>query len=653
MSSSNTNDGGNSGVACTDDYYSYDTVSHFRDPGATLLIITVACCFLTVAIIPCVLRWGEQYDQYKSRRKAARKQRQETSSGGTTSDDIVVRYDGQSVLEQTLEGGGKQLKEKILGVSDASSDVSVSDVSLQAIPNWHNSKNKQKNDGDDDSVQSRKSSASSISAKSLASFIEDVVASSPRATHRRNKLAMTPADRVTTLRQYVQTELQLERGNSEEGEEGHIMVRSSSLNIRSDVPSLGTTINEKPTSIYSSDAFSVDQSDNETLDLRMCCGPSALWKPWVARQAFDKAVRLFEVDKDLKRLIGLAVPFTGRAFLAGVGYNLHWVFISRYLGTCELAAAAVVDIYQGVTTAFLGGMISAQISLSAQALGVGNNYLAGQYVQQAQILFTTFFIPAYIFWWFFVYPLTLRIGQPSNVAQIAQSYARVELINNWLLWLLNSIHGMYEVTDHEVFSSVSKIVTQYIYLAGLIPTLIYVENATLVTVAMLGIISNIMGIIWAITYPLYKGWLKSFIPGWLCSFSLSNISAVWHICRAGIPLGFGSLMAYCEWELNTIFVAHTGQAQVAAYALLGTLWETFESFTEGIGDAAVIRVALHLGQGDPRSAKISGYRSAILGLVVACLVTSIFWIFGHEIPQLFSTGTSLKDNNTLRFSFYA
>ncbi|MFN9983818.1 MAG: MATE family efflux transporter, partial [bacterium] len=73
-------------------------------------------------------------------------------------------------------------------------------------------------------------------------------------------------------------------------------------------------------------------------------------------------------------------------------------------------------------------------------------------------------------------------------------------------------------------------------------------------------------------------------------------------------------------------------------ALLGTLWETFESFTEGIGEAAVIRVALHLGQGDVGYAKTSGYRSAILGLVVACCVTSIFWIFGHEIPQLFSTG---------------
>ena len=616
---SSTTDGS---VACTDDYYSGEAVERFRDPGATLLITTIVCCLFTVAVIPCLLRWGEQYDQYKRRRKLLR---QNVSVGSTS-----VTENGAAAGEDGNTGA------KNRNISDASSNIYVSDVGLHVIPtssNWYSG-----NQGDDDenSVSSKKSTSSTRSGHSISSIIEAVVANSPQPSPRRNRIAMTPADRVTTLRKYVQAEVQLEGNYNEEADAR--TTKSSNVNIQSNVSSLGTIVEKNRNPVHASDHFSVDNPDNENLDLRICCGPSALWRPWVARQTFDEAVMLFEIDKDLKRLIGLAVPFTGRAFLSGVGYNLHWVFISRYLGTCELAAAAVVDIYQGVTTALLQGFISAQISLSTQALGSGNNRLAGQYVQQSQILFTAFFIPAYIFWWFFTYPLTLKIGQPANVAQMAQSYARVELINNWLLWLLNSIHGMYEVTDHELFSSVSRLLTQYLYLAALIPVLIHLENATLVTVAYLGMTANALGIFWAIIYPSYKGWLKPFIPGWLCSFSLSNVSALWRMCRAGIPLGFGSLLAYCEWELNTIFVAHAGQSQVAAYALLGTLWETFESFTEGIGEAAVIRVALHLGQGDVGYAKTSGYRSAILGLVVACCVTSIFWIFGHEIPQLFSTG---------------
>lgn len=614
--SSTTNEKG--GVPCTDDYYSE---GRFQDPGATLLITTIVCCFLTVAIIPCLLRWGEQYDQYRRRRKL-----RQTTTGGSTPDTA-----------DTAGGTNSNTGAKNRDISDASSNISASDVGLHVMPTgWYSGGY---HDGDDENtVSSKKSTTSSKSSQSIASFIESVVANSPQPSPRRGKIARTPADRVTTLRKYVQTEVQVE-GNYGDDDDVHT-IKSSNVNFQSNVTSLGSVIEKNPKAMQAPDHFSVDSPDTENLDLRICCGPSALWRPWVARQTFDEAVTLFEVDKDLKRLIGLAVPFTAREFLSGVGYNIHWVFISRYLGTCELAAAGVVDIYQGVTTALLEGFISAQISLSTQALGSGNNRLAGQYVQQSQILFTTFFIPAYIFWWFFTYPLTLKIGQPENVAQMAQSYARVELINNWLLWLLNSIHGMYEVTDHELFSSVSRLLTQYLYIAVLIPALIYLENATLVTVAYLGMSANVIGIAWAILYPSYKGWLKPFLSGWLCTFSLSNVSAVWRMCRSGIPLGFGSLLAYCEWELNTIFVAHAGQTQVAAYVLLGTLWETFESFTEGIGEAAVIRVALHLGQGNVRSAKTSGYRSAILGLVVACCVTSIFWIFGHEIPQLFSAGKS-------------
>jgi Na+-driven multidrug efflux pump len=91
-----------------------------------------------------------------------------------------------------------------------------------------------------------------------------------------------------------------------------------------------------------------------------------------------------------------------------------------------------------------------------------------------------------------------------------------------------------------------------------------------------------------------------------------------------MPLAFWEMMAYGEWQVLTILAAHNGQSEVAAFGLLGTLWEFFESFTERIGEAAIIRVGYFLGKGNPRSAKMSGYRSAMIGTVMACVVTSIF-----------------------------
>jgi len=510
-------------------------------------------------------------------------------------------------------------------------------------------------DDDDNSLSVADSSSSAIST--LSSFLEDVIsiAGTPKSQKRQ---VMIPAHRVMTLQQFLSREEQFDANDQEVARgalsPGSLSSRATTVKQRNNVYSseppcdredesqiesngFEVVANTTPKDPCDSDSHSTNHHVDDNRDLRICCGASAFWRPWVARQAFNEVVKLFEVDRDLKRLVQLAVPFTTSAFLLGVSQNIYWVMISRFLGTAELAAATVVDIFQGITGAFLGGIIGGQISITSHALGVGNNYLAGQYVQQAQVLFSICFIPTYIFWWFLVYPLTIRIGMNENVASIAQSYIRVEMINNWMAWVLYSVYGMYEVTDHEVFTSASKIVTGYISLIFVVVALIYIPDASLVTVAYIKMALHFFSFIWAILYPFYKGWLQIFIPGWLCNFSLRNTNAVRQLLRAALPLAFGELVAYGEWEVLTILAAHNGPAQVGAWGLLGTLWETFESFTEGIGEASVIRVAFFLGKGDPRCAKVSGYRSAMLGTVVACMVTSIFWIFGEEIPRLFSS----------------
>jgi Na+-driven multidrug efflux pump len=347
---------------------------------------------------------------------------------------------------------------------------------------------------------------------------------------------------------------------------------------------------------------------------------------------------MFENDVETKRILNIALPFTLSEFILSMCEVVHLAFISRYLGTPAVAALTAVDIFLGTTSEFLGGIIDSQLSITSHALGVGNNYLAGQYVQQAQILFTLFYIPTYVFWWHYVYPATLWLGMSEKVAIMAQSYARVQMINDWMDCMSCSIHSMYEVSDHVWFSSISDVIFEGLGLAAVIPALIYIEGVNLVTLAYIDMGLESLGIIFAIFYPLHKGWLKIFIPGWLCNFSLTNTTGVWNLMRTALPLSFGELVAYGEWELLTIFAAHNGQSQIATWGLLGALWETFESFTEGIGDAAEIRVAYHLGRGNPKSAQISGIKGAIIGTVAAFTVTSLFWIVGEEIPGWFSRG---------------
>ena len=47
---------------------------------------------------------------------------------------------------------------------------------------------------------------------------------------------------------------------------------------------------------------------------------------------------------------------------------------------------------------------------------------------------------------------------------------------------------------------------------------------------------------------------------------------------------------------------------MSAWALLGSMWEVLEASTEGIGEAAAIRVAYLLAVGQPEQAKLLSYK---------------------------------------------
>ena len=101
------------------------------------------------------------------------------------------------------------------------------------------------------------------------------------------------------------------------------------------------------------------------------------------------------------------------------------------------------------------------------------------------------------------------------------------------------------------------------------------------------------------------GWVTKYMEGMIRTNALRNIVAVRTVIKTAIPLALGQLLQYGEWEILTIFVAALGPAEVTAYGIVGSIWDTLEALTEGFGDAGEIRVAYHLGSGRPAR---RGYR---------------------------------------------
>ena len=88
-----------------DDYYYYlpddsETSLPANDPGPFLLIITVVCCFSCIAILPLLLRWGAQYDQYKLVKKNEKEQFGRSHPAKIMEPDFYSRRDG---VEERVE----------------------------------------------------------------------------------------------------------------------------------------------------------------------------------------------------------------------------------------------------------------------------------------------------------------------------------------------------------------------------------------------------------------------------------------------------------------------------------------------------------------------------------------------------------------------
>ena len=121
-----------------------------------------------------------------------------------------------------------------------------------------------------------------------------------------------------------------------------------------------------------------------------------------------------------------------------------------------------------------------------------------------------------------------------------------------------------------------------------------------------------------------------------------NPQAVSGFVLQALPLFLGSLLELGEWEILILFVSQLGGAEVAVWAMMGVVWEIFLAFTEGLGEAASVRVSFFLSEGLPVEAKLLAHKAVFLSLVMALSVTSIFLIAGPSIAVALTKDSALQ-----------
>ena len=352
--------------------------------------------------------------------------------------------------------------------------------------------------------------------------------------------------------------------------------------------------------------------------------------------------KIVKYDNETHRLVRLVVPFT----LSSVAYTasnlIELSIISRTLGTDAMFAYVMVQTIVGISATLLGGFVEAVTTLSSMAYGAANYKLAGQYVQAGGVLYVLSEIPISVLWRVTIGKIILLMGFDESVAALAEEYVLVQVAIYMMTGMIECLHAFLHVIEREKFANSLYVVSSFIRVA-LVSLFAFKFEASLVVLGVVMLINHALFFCIFAIVPMAMEWIREFEAGLFGKCAFRDVSVVKDLLRVALPLGFGSLLAYAEWEILTVFAAVLGPAEAATWAIMGYVWGVFESTTEAAGDAAEVRVAYQLGKGRPAMAKIAGYKSMFVAFILSIVVSIIFICLTNVLPPLLTHDETIQD----------
>lgn len=158
----------------------------------------------------------------------------------------------------------------------------------------------------------------------------------------------------------------LQNAHIRRGQRDHDVGASSRSRICDDSASLASfSVMSKLEDVALSPCDAVDAHDNVPLlhehvamagdeEIDLCCGERALWRPTMIGAAFDRLLVVAEWDREMKRIVSLAIPFSFSSVASGVFDVIRVGLVANYIGTDAVAAYTIVDLILGITEEFFG-----------------------------------------------------------------------------------------------------------------------------------------------------------------------------------------------------------------------------------------------------------------------------------------------------------
>ncbi|KAL7537055.1 hypothetical protein ACHAXR_010152 [Thalassiosira sp. AJA248-18] len=349
---------------------------------------------------------------------------------------------------------------------------------------------------------------------------------------------------------------------------------------------------------------------------------------------------IIKYDNETKRILRLAIPFTCSAIASTMADLVVVGIVAHQLGTDAMVAFAMTEVLVGITSSFAGGLVEAISSLGSMAFGARNYKRCGEYLINSCICYMLCEIVFACVWSIAISPAILMMGFGEEVAELAQGYVYVKVAVNLLEGVEEAILDFLEVVEYEAYANIMYCTNSIVevVLVGVAATLF---DANLVMIGLTCLINQVFFLIVNIVVPKMMGWLAIFESG-LYKRPFTNDRLLKELVKTALPLAFGNLLAYAEWEILIVFALILGPAEAVVWSLLGFIWDVFESTTEAIGDASEVRCAYQMGKGRPALAKLSAYKSMFIASTLSLSVTIVFICLRNNIATWLTQDTTLQ-----------
>jgi len=352
---------------------------------------------------------------------------------------------------------------------------------------------------------------------------------------------------------------------------------------------------------------------------------------------------LFALDKETGKIMQLAIPGTFSCISGSFLSAITTAMVSWNIGPTGYVAYCMVGVIVGISDTFIGGVEGAESVLTAQAIGRKNYFMAGQYCQLTTLLYMIISFPIYLLEIFIIGDILMFMGLGEDVAMAARAYAPICVLSYMVNGLSDCFGTLLWSAGYGVELTVLDTIFHVLYVLVLHLVFTNAAYSDLITIGWIGVIYGVVYGATIYTYFIWSGKLELYRKGLFRNSALKNAKLIRGVLQMAVPMSIGSLLAYGEWEMMTFFAAYMGEAEVAAWALAGAIWELFEYLPAGISDATEIRVGYHLGNGDPMMAKITAYKCLAFALVWVSIVTAVFVFYSEQIIIMFTGDDTLQN----------